>query len=147
MIEHQTTTAAGVAQLPVQPPSTNFIPSHYQVHLHSSFCINCGSGEEWTCVYAYDPNAARMAKASHLRVVDRFSYDVPVRTIRAPLLQVPACTTCKDHIDLSHLEKPLSAQAPAIVAVYQAPDAKGHAPTGSGLTAKPAKRKFTLDDF
>jgi hypothetical protein len=105
-------------------PSTSFIPKEYRIHIHSQYCINCNTASEWSETYAYNSIEPRMNRGKwleHLVPVDRFSYNVPVRMMRAPVKQVPACHECgRENLSLSHLPKPRdTAEYARVMAAYQ----------------------------
>lgn len=90
-------------------PSSSFIPKEYQVHLVSQKCRGCGTLHEWSRVYAHNSITSRLGAGkgiSNLVPVDHFSYNVPVRLLRAPQKDVPICHECVGLTDLSALPRP-----------------------------------------
>lgn len=106
-------------------PATNFIPKEYQVHVCSQLCAHCGAEHKWSRIYAHNFIESRLGAGkaiSNLVPVDHFSYNVPVRVLRAPQKAVPTCHACTGTYDLSDLPRPADTAAyKRIVAVYQNP--------------------------
>lgn len=151
---------ATVVPMPISLlPSTSFIPKEYQVHIHSQLCLNCNSGHEWTCSYAFNEITARLGSGKHISnlvPVERFSYNVPVRVLRAPVKTVPACQECaRENLNLSHLPRPADTEEyKRIIAAYQQPGNIATSETRkepmvakSATGAKPAKKPLTIDDL
>lgn len=136
---------------PQQPPSTSFIPSEYQLHLHSSYCAHCGHASEWACIYARELRSARLnagAPVDHLIRVDRFSYNIPLITVRVPTTTVPACSECATTISLSALPSPPKTDSRILnwIAAKSTPQPTAIS-TALADAVKSKKRKFTIDDL
>lgn len=135
-------------------PSTSFIPKEYQVHLVSQRCLGCGTLHEWSRVYAHNSITSRLGSGkaiSNLVPVDKFSYNVPVRLLRAPDKNVPICHECVGTTDLSSLPRPAdTAEYKKIVAAFQAPGnlqtPETKKPSASNVAKKP-KFEADIGDF
>lgn len=137
-------------------PSTSFIPREYQIHLCSQRCLACGTLHEWSRAYAFNSITARLGSGkpiSNLVPVDHFSYNVPIKLLRAPPRTIPSCHECVGQTDLSHLPRPMDTdEYKRVISAYQNP---GNITTPQ--TAKPkiassaingkAKAKPTIDDL
>lgn len=134
-------------------PSSSFIPKEYQVHLHSQICDCCKSLHEWSVVYAHNEITSRLGSGKNIKnlvPVDHFSYNVPVRLLKAPQRKVPSCHECsKTWLDLSDLPRPADTEEyKRVIAAFQSPGNLQTEETKKPQTASAAKKPAkSIDDF
>lgn len=143
---------ADVLPMPISLiPSSSFIPKEYQVHLVSQRCKGCGTLHEWSRVYAHNSITARLGSGkpiSNLVPVDHFSYNVPVRLLRAPQKDVPVCHECVGQTDLSSLPRPADTEEyKRVISAFQNPGNLQTPETKKASTAETKKQPKDIGDF
>jgi len=88
---------------PINPTSLYIgAPVSYHVSHHTQICKSCGS------YHAHNHVSLRIlgGRGTIFRAVGRFEYNLPIIVHHNAPEYIPACLTCAQHINLSHLPPP-----------------------------------------